>query len=283
MKRWSISIPVAVLISLGVIGAGASEGLPSTSLLPAEIDPTYAGTLSQILGSDHFIFHLKPGDTSIEVARYEAFHEWATTYLGVTPAKKIDYYKFSSADEMAAALGRPSRGTAYPPEFAMASIYPWQNHECLHLYNSLLSPVPTIRLIKKGMVVAHEFDPWNDDWVSQWNRREVEEPYIYIDMAIEDRAAGWHVPMESILESDGFNEAFAERGMVIYVQAGTFVRYLIDTFGLEAMKSIFRAVAYDDSRENILTAFRASFGVSVADAEAGWQAWLDRLAAEKAE
>ena len=44
----------------------------------------------------HFVFRSAPGD-QVQAERSEAYHEWAVGYLGVTPPKKIDFYKFADS------------------------------------------------------------------------------------------------------------------------------------------------------------------------------------------
>jgi hypothetical protein len=54
------------------------------------------------------------------------------------------------------------------------------------------------------------------------------------------------------------------------------VRYLIDTYGLAAVRDLFgRAGSRDDSLAAVRAAFGAAFGVSLEEAEAGWHAMLD--------
>lgn len=248
--------------------------LPSYSILPAAIDSTAAARLTERYESAHFIFHYEPGD-EIWVARSEAFHEWAVGYLDVTPWKKIDFYKFRTVEDLVAALGFRVGGMAFPEDFALITTYSWHNHECFHLYNSLFCEFPTIRLFEEGMVVAHEFDPFNNVWVSQWNRMPLEEPYIYSEMILDHRANNRLLSIEDLLVSQAFNDACITHGYrLVYDEAGMFVSYVIETYGLEKMKEVFCAVQYNDSLNTILTQFELVLGVSVQDAEA---AWLDNL------
>jgi len=53
----------------------------------------YDSYFTECLENQNFIFHYDSGDY-VQPQRQEAFHEWATTQLGVICPKKIDYYKY---------------------------------------------------------------------------------------------------------------------------------------------------------------------------------------------
>jgi hypothetical protein len=232
-------------------------------------------SLTERLESESFVFHFQPGDGDrVQVERSEAFHQWAVGYLGVSPPKKIDFYMFRTREEMQAAFGYRFGGRAFPPEFAVATAYSWHNHECFHLYTSLLGSPP--RIFAEGMAVAHEFDPYNNVWVSQWNRAE---PYgdPHFDIARRLKADGLLYPIESILESDNFNQRVDEEVVrIAYEQAAAWVGYLIEAHGLDRMKEIVASIPYGASRNTIRSQFETVYGISVTEAEVAWLAWLDR-------
>lgn len=258
----------------------AEPELPSTSILPDALDPVLTARLSKRWETKHFIFHFEPSDdTCCEAMRMEAFHKWAVSYLGISMPKKIDYYKFKSADDLEAALsnGRRPWGVAFPDDIALATWLPWHNHEAFHIYNRLFIGGRTIRLFDEGMVVSHEFDPMNGEWVARQTRHDPHgEPYI--ERVRWLRANDFLFPIESILESQAFNAAKeAEELPVAYPEAGMFVAFLIDQYGLEKMKAVMQSVGYGDSLEWIRIHFQQVFSVSVQEAEAAWLAWLDGM------
>jgi len=268
MRRLGL-VGVALLLGPGGCGGGSSPSGPSP---PSGLAQRTAA-LTQRLETANFVFHYAPGD-QVQADRSEAFHRWAVGYLGVSAPKKIDFYKFPSSEQLEAAMGERFGGRAYPREFAVVTAYPWHNHECMHLYVDLIGSPP--RLFAEGMVVAHEYDPLNGVWVSQWNRADPpDEPYL--DIVRDLRIAGRLYPIEQILESEAFNARVgSEQSRVGYPQAGVFVMYLIQAFGLEPMKEVVGSVPYAASREAIGSRFEAVFGVSVATAERAWLDWLDQ-------
>jgi hypothetical protein len=257
-----------------VVGCGRDGDSPAAPSQLSELERATSG-LTERIESASFVFHFQPGDGArAEVERSEAFHRWAVAYLGVTPPKKIDFYMFRSNQEMGAAFGAAFGGKAFPAEFAVATAYSWHNHECFHLYTCLVGNPP--RIFAEGMPVAHEFDPYNNVWVSQWNRAEpYREPHL--EIARQLKAAGLLYPMESILESDDFNrQVDGETVTIAYEQAGAWVSYLVATYGIDRMKQIVASIPYEASKDAIRSRFQAVYGVSVEEAEAAWLAWLDR-------
>jgi hypothetical protein len=254
----------------------------SLGAIPDGLDSGMVARLTERLESENFIFHYQPGDT-VWVDRQEALHRWAVDYLGISLAKKIDYYKFDGFRDMTAAHGMRAAGRAFPRQYALATAYHWQSHEAMHIYTYWLCQNSTIRLYDEGMAVAHEIDPLNDNWVAHWNRADVDEhiyPYVYAEKVREHRAAGRLYPIEWILESRSFDAAREKvmgtgYGRVLYDQAGIFVSYLIDTYGIDKMKQAICSVTQGDTRDTILRRFEEVFGVSVQDAERRWWAHLD--------
>ena len=73
------------------------------------------------------------------------------------------------------------------------------------------------------------------------------------------------------MESQDFSAAFPEAGLVLYTEAGMFVRYLIDTYGLDRMKQAYCAVYFTDTSNTILAAFEDIFDVPLTDVQVGSQ------------
>jgi hypothetical protein len=59
----------------------------------------------------------------------------------------------------------------------------------------------------------------------------------------------------------------------VYIGAGSFVKYLMDTHGPDKMRSLFTLPRYSDSRE-IEIAFKAVYGQSISEMEGEWRAFL---------
>ena len=83
------------------------NSLPALSrpTIPNGLDSAMVARLTERIETENFIFHFAPGD-SVLAERQEAYHRWAVDFFDVSPPKKIDYYKFSTPDDMATAVGQ---------------------------------------------------------------------------------------------------------------------------------------------------------------------------------
>jgi hypothetical protein len=61
-----------------------------------------------------------------------------------------------------------------------------------------------------------------------------------------------------------------------YPEAGSFVEFLIEQYGMARVKSFFASSTRDDPRSTIATKFQQAFGVSITDADAAWRAFLSK-------
>jgi len=251
----------------------------SAPSLPPGLDSSMVAQLTGRFESDNFVFHFQPDDT-VWVDRQEALHRWAVEYLDIRLPKKIDYYKFSFADMRTAVGTRGASGRGFPRHSALATIYNWHPHETMHIYTFAICQNITIRLYDEGMAVAHEIDPLNNDLVPRWVQWPGRGRYVYAEKVREHRAAGKLYAIEDILDSRSFLQVrHDERGTVnnrvVYDQAGMFVSYLINTFGIDKMKQAICSVSNDDSRDTIIREFEKVFGITVQEAERAWWAYLD--------
>ncbi len=277
-KTSMVTLLVACSALVAACGDSKPNPPPVSLFIPEGLDTAMTALLTETLESEHFVFHLRPGDTVL-IEKQEALHRWAVDYLDIELPKKIDYYKFAFRD-MRAAVGQRASGTGFPRDYALATIHSWHPHETMHIYTYGLCQHSTIRLYDEGMAVAHEVDPLKGNMVSQWSHYYGQGDYVYAEMVREHRNENRLYPIERILESRGFDkfreDAIGSRATrVLYDQAGMFVSYLISTFGIDKMKQAICSVADGDTRDTIEREFEGVFGISVRDAELAWLAYLD--------
>ncbi len=215
------------------------------------------------LETQNFIFHYSTGD-SVESTHQEAFHGWATQQLSVICPKKIDYFKYESRDHMEAITGKDWNGWADPEYFAVHSIWSWDNHECVHLYTSIIGRPPDF--FNEGISVAFSTDPYNNDFEARW----WSEPVHY--WARRFKNEGTLIPIDHILETNAFRSYHDE---ITYPESGSFVRFLIDTHGLNKIKNFFEVGNRIDSKEVIKQNFQLIYGLSIEQAEDQWLTFLD--------
>lgn len=222
--------------------------------------------LTQILETQNFIFYYSPGDF-VYAERSEAFHEWAVSFLNVSCPKKIEYYKYKDREQQKRITGSTSTGWAITDSFEVHTSLPWMNHECTHLYTSLIGR-PSI-FFNEGIAVALQVDPYNNDFVA---REKNGEPIHSIVKRYKNE--GVLYPVENIIDLSGFTD---NDYIITYPEAGSFVRYLLDTYGITNLKAIFTSVSRYDSKEVIKDKFLSIYGISVAEVEAEWLIFLDNF------
>lgn len=228
------------------------------------VSPTVlTSTLSEIVRSERYVFHHAPGDI-VDPASQEAFHTWAESRLGVAAPRAIDYYKYRDAGELQRLTGHGGTGWADPPAFVVHVIWPWSEHEAVHVLSALLGRPSDF--FNEGIAVAFQVDPLRRRFVPLWNN----EPLHAV--AAQLRAQGRLVMPSQMLETDAFR---ARDLAVSYPIAGSFVLYLIEQFGQPAMNDFFRAApGREESAAAIQARIQRVWGRSVQALEEDWAARL---------
>lgn len=223
----------------------------------------YDSFFTECFETQNFIFHYDSEDY-VQPQRQEAFHEWATKQLGIICPKKIDYYKYRDRDHIKKITGKYGDGWADPDNFAVHVVVPYDHHECVHLYTSLIGR-PT-QFFNEGIAVAFQTDPYNNDFEAKWWNN----PVHY--WAKKFKNEGTLISLDSILETSDFQRYDTA---ITYPESGSFVRFMLDNYGLDRMKSFFRAGNWNDSKEVIKQNFQFVYGFSIIRAEEEWLNFLD--------
>src|SRR5882672_8846870 len=103
--------------------------------------PTIPSTLPELPLASETVsmryFH-EPGDT-INIPQQEAFNAWALERLAVAVPQKVEYRKYFSREAMAKYTRRGNtNGFAEPERFVFHTIWPYDNHEVVHVYTALV-------------------------------------------------------------------------------------------------------------------------------------------------
>jgi len=248
-----------VLIALAIAIAAAACGGGSSS--PSAPSPSYPG-LSLTIETAHYVFHYADGDR-VESDRQEAFHDWIAPAFGVALPAKIDFFKYLSVGHMQALTGRAANGLADVPANAIHSIFSWHAHESVHIYSALVGRPSDF--FNEGIAVALAVDPLGGRDYPLWSSTPVH------DVARASLRSGDVPPLAAIVETSPFR---ALPDSVSYPAAGSFMEFLVDTRGLAAVLAFFRTGDRFDSLETIERNFQAAFGVTLAEADAAWRAFL---------
>jgi hypothetical protein len=203
-------------------------------------------------------------DDSVDVEWQETYHRWAIGALDLPAPRRIRYNKYRSREHMGSLIGNGStNGFADAERFEIHTIWPRDNHEVVHLYSSAFGR--PVALWTEGLAVAFQTDPASGDLRPRWSRVPVD------DHARAFRAQGRLIPIAELLTTASFRR-FDDN--VTYPQAGSFVRFVLDTCGLGGVKRLFASGSSSDAADGVRAQFEAACSQTLQDTEA---AWLRRL------
>jgi hypothetical protein len=254
---------IAVVVGVSIpgshlIGAFLDRYSPSPPARMASAVPDEDGWLLD-RESQHFIYYTQPGqsipDGAVELN--ETTYAEVTKLFPMPRATKIKYYRYRSQTDLQQAFGHPRKGyTSQTDEgSAVHSVYSCHPHEVIHAVTYQIGRPPA--LFEEGLAVAY-------DW-----RFALEEGEVHA-LARRRLVQQQLFPLRSILTTSGFQ---AYNSTTAYIEAGSFVRYLMDTYGPDKMRSLFTVPRYSSSRE-IEIAFKAIYGQSISEMESEWRAFL---------
>jgi len=219
-------------------------------------------TLSSSVTTAHYVFHFASTD-AVDSARQEAFHEWFTALFGVVLDRPIQYNKYQSRAALRAATGQDTNGFADPATFTVHTIWPFDAHESIHVYTATFGR-PT-DFFNEGIATGLSTDPIGNRFTPWWNAQPLD------DLVRGFRQAGRLPSLSSIVESTSFRALDDQIG---YPVAGSFMAFVVSTYGVEPTKAFFRSGARDNTLAQIRVSFGSAFGVALETAE---QDWLRRL------
>ena len=239
-------------------------GLLLLVVLYACSGPTEPNTeLVETRTSAHYVFHFVPGD-AIDTTWQERYYEWLVPTLELQPTVRLDYFKYRNRAHLKAVTGRTTNGFAEPGTTRFHTIWPTDNHEGVHTLVILYLGHPPA-LFNEGVAVAHQTDPGAGILTPRWNGQDLHVLARQLDVA------GRLPAISALLQSTDFFRYDTE---ITYPMAGSFVRYLLDTYGLAPFKAFLRGAVFDAERSVTEARFQAAYGRSVAAAWAEWRSWL---------
>jgi hypothetical protein len=215
-------------------------------------------TLAAMLGSGATASAAMPGFTlaartprvsyfsrgqKVDVAKVEASLTRIEGALGTRLTGHAAYYRYESAQEVAAGTGHYAAGVTFAGQVHSTSAC--HDHELVHLVAVQLGNPG--RFFEEGLAVA-----LGDE--SRGLRRTAKKA-----LSGGQPLARW------VAGFDGQDPDAA------YAVAGAFVRHLIDTQGMEKVRALFRA---SRSETDVPRAFAATFGQGLEEAGAAWRANL---------
>jgi hypothetical protein len=258
-RRFFVGPLIAVQMTCG---GGSSPASPSPQAAPSP--EALAQALPMLQDSANFTFHYSSGD-SVDPPHEEAWYAWATTHLGVTSPRKIQYYKYTSTSQMEQITGMAANAWADPETFSVHGIFPWMGHEVVHVLTALVGRPSDF--FNEGIAVSMQVDPSaSDPTLVLWNG-------VAADAIARASLAGSRLPhVQNMADTASFRLIPDTQG---YPWAGSFVQFVVTNYGMSKTLDFFRGGrGRDESLDAILFRFEDVYGISLADADLAWRRYL---------
>jgi hypothetical protein len=249
-KRFALAM--ALIVVSHACGGSGSPTSPSHLLFPLASE------------SVNFRYHAASGDT-IDTNWQESYHSWAIATLGVQVPQKIDYYKYRSRQDMGDHTGKyNTNGFAEPATFEIHTLWPTDNHEVVHIYTALIGRPSDF--FNEGIAVAFQTN----------RRRATSSQCSTANLCTRLPTVSPDPDARATAGSSSHDRDF--RGIpdevLSYREAGSFMRFVVDTYGIDRVRELFRISGRDDNLTTIRQRFSSAIGVSLTEAEAAWTAML---------
>lgn len=215
----------------------------------AQVDP---GWRSEPFG--HYVYHWLPGDEIPPTHREytEARYAGSATYLGVTNAAPIHYWKYPDTVVKEAYTGRDGNG--HSDGTSVFTIWTVDDHETVHVLSRNLGTPPP--LLTEGLAVFLS---------GFWQHQPVRE---YARMVMTD--GNW-ISLPDLLESQAF---LKHSSLLTYPIGGAFVQWVDERWGKAVVRALYADVPWQSSRADFARAIRQHLSMSVPQADAQLRAWL---------
>lgn len=220
------TVTLAMLTLVAVVGARPAAALPGFTL---------AATTPRIS------FYTR--GAAVDVAGIEASLTRIEGTLATHLTGRASYYRYSSAQEVAAGTGHYAAGVTFAGQ--VHSTRERHDHELVHLVAAQMGDPG--RFFQEGLAVA-----LGDDAKG-------------LSRAAKKALSGGRPALRFVADFD------AQDAVAAYAVAGAFVRHLIETAGIEKVRGFYRAAR---SEKGMGTAFAAAFGQDLEPALAVFQATL---------
>ncbi|UCB52339.1 MAG: hypothetical protein JSV10_10220 [Candidatus Zixiibacteriota bacterium] len=253
-------------------------GCRASQILFPEIDPGDENWLTR--ESAHFYIHCRPNSEAEEdMEEIAAYLDQKFTQiceiLDVEYENKISYFIYSSAEDLKKNVSQETWGFAVGEYEAIGYFYPTMRqydsrlgglgHEVVHIIVYWTMGVRELHFLDEGIADAI------DKYSLQWSRPPVLWAHWRAALVMK---RGNLLSISQLSDNKFFRDLRYNRELYhtyyLYDQCGSFVRYLIDRYGIEKFKRFFPA-AKEDSYQ---AAFQNVYGLSIHDFEEDWHEFL---------
>lgn len=220
--------------------------------------------LTVTFSSKHFDYFQSASDVDIlDTAWQEKYYDWMVEQLDIIVPEKIQYYKYRDRAHKKRLTGTTGNGKAEIGTYKFHTIWNADNHECVHvLVMQLIGSPPA--LFNEGIAVAHSANYLiRPNFVPCWNSQDFNTLSKYY------KQAGSMPSLDKLLCNITFWDYDSN---ITYPIAGSFIRFLIDQYGIIKMKSFISSSGFYDTKDKIHNDFYNTYGITIENA---WDAWDD--------
>lgn len=204
--------------------------------------------------TNRFVFYHEPNDPpSAEAVQDLEMHlTLLELRLELKFPRKIRYYKYSSRERKVEITGKP--GSAHFESDGVHALHYRDRHEIIHVLMEQMGN--SLPFFAEGIAV-YLAGPWNNKNIHA--------------NAVELANEGRLVSIQSLLERRGFLSQPME---ATYPQAGSFVGFLIERFGIEKFKKFYPLSEPYETYWDTISRFKSVYGETVEELE---DRWLDAM------
>lgn len=223
--------------------------------------------LTESISTKHFdYFYSKSDQVFIDTTWQELYFEWLVIQLDVTVEQKLQYYKYRDNEHIKLLTGKSGNGFAEVGTYKFHTICFIDSHECVHIVVSQLIGHPPA-LFNEGIAVAHQSYFYSyPDFTPGWNGED-------FNQIAKDHYQSGNLP--SLDELLGVYTYWDYSSGITYPVSGSFVRYLIDNYGIEKMKSLISISDFHDTKEKIHGNFYEIYEFTIEDAWSEWNEYIE--------
>lgn len=242
---------------------------------------------------EHFVFYASE-EKEVDIESQERFYKYVAKLFEIEPEEKITYIKCKNSEHIQKIMGKEIKGIDgysggykdknknYVP--LILSTKEWENHELIHTFQHLISE--TTSFFCEGLATAYEIDISKTGHPSppyvRWFPGKLSLNWYLQNLIIKREQQ--YIDITEILTSEDF-EIDGHRIIkiwlddlyrlnIVYIEAGSFVRYLLDSYGLKTFFRFLKISDPSDSKLEIEKKFLKIYGISIREIEKQWLNFL---------
>lgn len=210
----------------------------------------------------HFVLHYaKKGQlTHQQAARLEQFYHEASSCLDVGLDRRIDYFMCDSAKTVGGLLASGPFAGLSNGEALIVAAMGWSSfHEVTHvLLDQICAKQPDSPIFEGAAC-----------WLGGTGLITLDAQLSWAKALVD---TGEAMPLATLLDENGFWSA--EDMNDSYSEAASFTGFLLDSYGMDVYKDLYR---FRETPDTLETAIRKMSGLAIPQLEADWKEWLRLL------